>query len=163
MAGNPNGRLKVAFVSDYLQATKDDKDFLAIRSGDFSTKIVQDALLFTPDFAQRESADLEVSRSCSGRVLEQRHSTCPARLQSGGNHTRRSDIGLRLSTETSLYSPTTSRSIKSSADQQPQHPSPRETSARGTGAHAPSASGSVPVYDGLRQELHSQGDGMGRE
>jgi hypothetical protein len=29
MAGNPNGRLKVAFVSDYLQATKDDKDFLA--------------------------------------------------------------------------------------------------------------------------------------
>ena len=59
MAGNPNGRLKVAFVSDYLQATKDDKDFLAIRSGDFSTKIVQDALLFTPDFAQRESADLE--------------------------------------------------------------------------------------------------------
>jgi hypothetical protein len=115
MAGNPNGRLKVAFVSDYLQATKDDKDFLAIRSGDFSTKIVQDALLFTPDFAQRESADLEVSRSCSGRVLEQRHSTCPARLQSGGNHTRRSDIGLRLSTETSLYSPTTSRSIKSSS------------------------------------------------
>jgi hypothetical protein len=59
MAGNPNGRLKVAFVSDYLQATKDDKDFLAIRSGGFSTKIVQDALLFTPDFAQRESADLE--------------------------------------------------------------------------------------------------------
>jgi hypothetical protein len=63
MAGNPNGRLKVAFVSDYLQATKDDKDFLAIRSGDFSTKIVQDALLFTPDFAQRESADLE---GCQG-------------------------------------------------------------------------------------------------
>ncbi|HEU4872612.1 MAG TPA: patatin-like phospholipase family protein [Pyrinomonadaceae bacterium] len=58
-ASNPNGRLKVAFVSDYLQATKDDKDLLAIRSGDFSTKIVQDALLFTPDFVQRESADLE--------------------------------------------------------------------------------------------------------
>ena len=58
-SNNPNGRLKVAFVSDYLQATKDDKDLLAIRSSDFSTKIVQDALLFTPDFVQRESADLE--------------------------------------------------------------------------------------------------------
>ena len=56
---NPYGRLKVAFVSDYLQATKNDKELLAIRSSDFSTKIVQDALLFTPDFVQRESADLE--------------------------------------------------------------------------------------------------------
>ena len=58
-ADNPNERLKVAFVSDYLQATKDDEKLLAIRSGDLSTKIVQDALLFTPDFVQRESADLE--------------------------------------------------------------------------------------------------------
>jgi len=58
-ANNSNGRLKVAFVSDYLQATKDVKDVLVIRSGELNTKIVQDALLFTPDFVQRESADLE--------------------------------------------------------------------------------------------------------
>ncbi|HEX7333683.1 MAG TPA: patatin-like phospholipase family protein [Pyrinomonadaceae bacterium] len=58
-SNNPNGRLKVAFVSDYLQTTKNDEKLLAIRSGEFSTKIVQDALLFTPDFVQRESADLE--------------------------------------------------------------------------------------------------------
>lgn len=58
-ADNPNGRLKVAFVSDYLASTKDDDKVLAIRSADLNTKIVQDALVFTPDFAQRESADLE--------------------------------------------------------------------------------------------------------
>ena len=58
-ADNPDGRLKVAFVSDYLQATKNDDKLLAIQSGDLSTKIVQDALLFTPHFVQRESADLE--------------------------------------------------------------------------------------------------------
>ena len=57
---NPNGRLKVAFVSDYLQATRNDEKLLAIRSGDLSTKIVQDALLFTPDFVQRS---LPISRA----------------------------------------------------------------------------------------------------
>ncbi|HEU4433531.1 MAG TPA: patatin-like phospholipase family protein, partial [Pyrinomonadaceae bacterium] len=53
------GRLKVAFVSDETETTKDDKQLLTIRSGDLDTKIVQDALVFTPDFVRRESAELE--------------------------------------------------------------------------------------------------------
>lgn len=58
-ANNPSGRLKVAFVSDHLQYTRNDSEVLVIRSDDLSTKLVQDALLFTPEFVQRESADLE--------------------------------------------------------------------------------------------------------
>ena len=53
------GRIKVAFVSDETETTKDDSQLLAIRSGDLSTRIIQDALVLTPDFVHRESAELE--------------------------------------------------------------------------------------------------------
>lgn len=54
-----SNRLNVAFVSDETQDTLDDKKVLAIRAGELNTKIVQDALLFTPDFVQREAAELQ--------------------------------------------------------------------------------------------------------
>lgn len=53
------GRIKVAFVSDETETTKDDNQLLTIRSGDLSTNIIQDALVFTPDFVHRESTELE--------------------------------------------------------------------------------------------------------
>lgn len=54
-------RLTVAFVSDETANTLNDAKLLAIRSGQLKKKIVQDALLLTPDFA-RESKEKEVSR-----------------------------------------------------------------------------------------------------
>ena len=53
------GRIKVAFVSDETHTTKNDLKLLAIRTGDLNTEIVQDALLFTPDFVRRESTELD--------------------------------------------------------------------------------------------------------
>ena len=68
---NPHGRLRVAFVSDETQTTKEDGKLLIIRSGDLSTPIVQDALVFTPDFVRRESAELarvkELLRASTGQ------------------------------------------------------------------------------------------------
>ena len=52
-----NHRLQVAFVSDETETTRDDKTLLAIRTGNLNTPIIQDALVFTPGFAQREPGD----------------------------------------------------------------------------------------------------------
>jgi len=53
-----NNRLTVAFVSDETAHTRDNDQVLAIRSGPLSKKIVQDALLLTQDFLERESAEM---------------------------------------------------------------------------------------------------------
>ena len=52
-------RLKVAFVSDETKNTNTNNKLLIIRSDDLNTPIVQDALVFTPEFAQREPGELE--------------------------------------------------------------------------------------------------------
>ena len=52
-----DGRLKVAFVSDETEHTLHDSQVYAIRKGiksGLDTKIVQDALILTPEFVQRE-------------------------------------------------------------------------------------------------------------
>jgi predicted acylesterase/phospholipase RssA len=54
-----NGRLNVAFVSDETDNILNQDKVLAIRSGPLSTKIVQDALILTPDFVLRESGEVE--------------------------------------------------------------------------------------------------------
>jgi ABC-type phosphate/phosphonate transport system substrate-binding protein len=53
------GRLQVAFVSDETRDTRNNAKVLPIRAGKLSTKIVQDALLLTPDFVQREPNAVE--------------------------------------------------------------------------------------------------------
>ena len=58
-AYDSKGRLQVAFVSDETRDTLNDKQLLAIRSGPMTTKILQDVLLLTPDFIQREPAAAE--------------------------------------------------------------------------------------------------------
>jgi predicted acylesterase/phospholipase RssA len=58
-AYDSNGRLQVAFVSDETRYTLSDNNVLAIRSGPLTTKILQDVLLLTPDFIQREPAAAE--------------------------------------------------------------------------------------------------------
>src|SRR5215510_642266 len=54
-----SGRLQVAFVSDETRNILSDNNVLAIRSGPLTTKILQDVLLLTPDFIQREPAAAE--------------------------------------------------------------------------------------------------------
>ncbi len=58
-AYDSSGRLQVAFVSDETRYTLSDNNVLAIRSGPLTTKILQDVLLLTPDFIQREPAAAE--------------------------------------------------------------------------------------------------------
>jgi predicted acylesterase/phospholipase RssA/ABC-type phosphate/phosphonate transport system substrate-binding protein len=58
-AYDSSGRLQVAFVSDETRNTLSDGNVLAIRSGQLTTKILQDVLLLTPDFVQREPAASE--------------------------------------------------------------------------------------------------------
>jgi ABC-type phosphate/phosphonate transport system substrate-binding protein len=53
-AYDDSGRLNVAFVSDETRNTLNNNSLLTLRSGKMSTKIVQDALLLTPDFIQRQ-------------------------------------------------------------------------------------------------------------
>jgi predicted acylesterase/phospholipase RssA len=50
-------RLQVAFVSDETKDTNTDHRLLIIRSDELKTKIVQDALVFTPKFVQDQTAD----------------------------------------------------------------------------------------------------------
>ena len=70
-AYDSSGRLQVAFVSDETRNILSDNNILAIRSGPLTTKILQDVLLLTPDFIQREPAAAEsvkkLLRSTSGR------------------------------------------------------------------------------------------------
>lgn len=58
-AYDSSGRLNIAFVSDETRNTLSDSNVLAIRSGQLTTKILQDVLLLTPDFVQREPAAAE--------------------------------------------------------------------------------------------------------
>src|SRR6185369_10158979 len=66
-----SGRLQVAFVSDETRDILSDSKVLAIRSGPLNTKILQDVLILTPDFIQREPAAAEsvkrLLRSSRGR------------------------------------------------------------------------------------------------
>ena len=66
-----SGRLQVAFVSDETRNILSDNNILAIQSGPLTTKILQDVLLLTPDFIQREPAAAEsvrkLLRSIQGR------------------------------------------------------------------------------------------------
>jgi predicted acylesterase/phospholipase RssA/ABC-type phosphate/phosphonate transport system substrate-binding protein len=70
-AYDSSGRLQVAFVSDETRNILSDNNILAIRSGPLTTKILQDVLLLTPDFVQREPAAAEsvkkLLRSIQGR------------------------------------------------------------------------------------------------
>jgi predicted acylesterase/phospholipase RssA/ABC-type phosphate/phosphonate transport system substrate-binding protein len=70
-AYDSSGRLQVAFVSDETRNTLSDNNVLAIRSGPLTTKILQDVLLLTPDFIQREPTAAEsvkkLLRSSQGR------------------------------------------------------------------------------------------------
>ena len=72
-----NGRLHVAFVSDETRNTLHDSRLIAIRSGPMTTKILQDVLLLTPDFIQREPAAVEnvkrLLRSTRGRTFNPQH------------------------------------------------------------------------------------------
>ena len=58
-AYDSSGRLNIAFVSDETRNTLSDSNVVAIRSGQLTTKILQDVLLLTPDFVQREPAAAE--------------------------------------------------------------------------------------------------------
>lgn len=58
-AYDSSGRLQVAFVSDETRNTLSYSNVLAIRSGPLTTKILQDVLLLTPDFIQREPVAAE--------------------------------------------------------------------------------------------------------
>jgi len=66
-----SGRLQVAFVSDETRDILSDSKVLAIRSGPLNTKILQDVLILTPDFIQREPVAAEnlkrLLRSTQGR------------------------------------------------------------------------------------------------
>jgi predicted acylesterase/phospholipase RssA/ABC-type phosphate/phosphonate transport system substrate-binding protein len=70
-AYDSGGRLQVAFVSDETRNVLSDNNILAIRSGPLTTKILQDVLLLTPDFVQREPTAAEsvkkLLRSIQGR------------------------------------------------------------------------------------------------
>ena len=70
-ASQDSGRLQVAFVSDETRDILSDSKLLAIRSGPLNTKILQDVLVLTPDFIQREPVAAEsvkrLLRSTQGR------------------------------------------------------------------------------------------------